>query len=298
MSEYLLRTRAWSSAAPGLPTIRGRRLDLAGRPTLHFLHGNGFCGGVYWQYLRLFLDGYGLFTHDMAGHGDSDPPPRFDGTPALGARIRQVIAEQGLDDGRPLIGIGHSRGAAMTVHLAARHPGLFKALVLLDPILLPAPVWVSWRLASVMGMNAMARGTRRRRVAWPSRDAALAHLRGRGIFQGWAEPALADFVDHAMGERDGQWALKCAPELEAQIYEQPVYPWRDLRRLRVPVLYLYGDRSYGFFPMSARSARRLNPRVEVGTAPGGHCFMLEAAALEQPGPAHGLTRQFLDRVAA
>ena len=289
MSGYLDQTRAWESPAPGLPTIRGRRSEGTG-PTIHFLSGNGFCGGVYWSFLRLFQPDHSLFIQDIEGHGESDAPPRFSGTRALAARTLQVMAQQGLRDGRPLIGMGHSRGAAMTLKIAADNPGLFRALVLLDPIILPSPLWYSWRTASILGLNRMARDTRRRRSAWPSRDEAYAHLRGRGIFRGWTDEALADFVDHAMKPQDGQWVLRCPLELEAQIYEHPVYPWKAFRQAKLPILFLYGDRSYGFFPWTARTVRRVSPAVELVTAPGQHCFMLE-----QAGPAHVQIQAFLQR---
>lgn len=281
MNQYLDRTRAWESPADGELTIRGRRVDGNG-PTLHFLSGNGFCGGVYWRFLQHFLPDFGLFLHDIEGHGESDVPPKFSGTGALARRTLQVIEQQGLRDGRSLIGIGHSRGAAMTLKLAADNPGLFKAVVLLDPIILPAPVWYSWRMASVLGLNSMANSTRKRRFAWASRDAAYSHLKGRGIFRGWDDEAVADFVDHAMkpapahgATQEPQWVLRCPLELEAQIYEHPVYPWHAIRKVNVPVLFLYGDRSYGFFPWTVRATRRVNPRIELAPAPGQHCFMLE-----------------------
>ena len=287
MNDFLDRTRPWESPAAGVLTIRGRRADRPGS-TLHFLSGNGFCGGVYWDFLKHFLPDHGLFLHDIAGQGESEIPPRFSGTGALAARTLQVIGEQGLHDGRPLVGIGHSRGAAMTLKIAADNPGLFKAVVLLDPIILPAPLWWSWRLASVLGFNSMARSTRRRRSAWPSRDLAYAHLKGRGIFRGWSDAALDDFVDHAMKPQDGQWILRCPLELEAQIYEQPVYPWAAFRKINVPVLFLYGDRSYSFFPWAVRVVRRVNAKVEIMTAPGQHCFMLE-----QPEASAAVVRRWL-----
>ena len=182
--NFLHATRPWESSAGTGPQLRGRRADGPG-PTIHFLSGNGFCGGVYWPFLKQVRPDYGLFLHDIEGHGESDPPARFSGTRALAARTVQVIEDQGLRDGRGLIGMGHSRGAAMTLKIAAENPGLFRALVLLDPIALPTPIFLGWRTASLLGLNSMANDTRRRRTAWPSRDEAFAHLRGRGIFRGW-----------------------------------------------------------------------------------------------------------------
>ncbi len=266
-------TRTWESSAGTGPVLRGRRAEGAGA-TLHFLPGNGFCGGVYASFLKQFLPDHGLFTHDIEGHGASDAPARFSGLDAVAARIPQVMAQQGLT-GTPLVGMGHSFGAAMTLRVAAENPGLFKALVLLDPITIPAPIWAVWRGMGVLGINPMARAARRRRETWPSRDDALVRLRGRGIFAGWPEPALADFVDYALGPKDGQWGLRCPRELEAQIYENPVYPWRYFRQARLPILFLSGAQSHGFLSLAARNAHRLNPGVVAATVPGGHCFMLE-----------------------
>lgn len=279
----------WESRAGNGPVLRGRR-TLGRQPTIHFLSGNGFCGGVYWPMLRRFLPGHGLFLHDIEGHGDSDNPPRFSGVEPLLKRIPLVMAQQGLP-GQPLIGMGHSFGAALTLRVAADNPGLFRALVLLDPIVLPAPAWAGIRLASALGRHPMAQGARRRRQAWPSRDEAFRHLRGRGIYKGWSDEALACFVDHAMRPEGGEHVLSCPRELEAQIFERPVYPWRAFGRVEVPILFLRGAQSYGFFPWAERQAQRSNPRVVVRTLPGGHCFMQE-----DPAAAHAAVAEFLSGI--
>jgi len=282
-------TRPWESRAGAGPLLRGRRAD---RPaaTLHFLPGNGFCGGVYWPFLRRFLPERGLFLHDIEGHGESEAPAHFSGVRAVARRIPEVMQDQGLRDGRALVGIGHSFGAAMTLKVAADNPGLFKALVLLDPIVFPSPVWFSVRAMSALGLHPMKRAALRRRREWAGRQDALDHLRGRGIYQGWTEEALACFVDHAMAEVDGRRVLRCPPELEAEIYERPVYPWPSFRSVQVPILFLYGAGSYPFFTAAARLARRANPGVEVRTVPGQHCFMLE-----DPADAHAAVAEFLTR---
>lgn len=275
----LQNTRPWESSAGIGPRLRGWRTD-GGSATLHFLSGNGFCGGVYGSFLKQFLPDYGLFAHDIEGHGASEAPARFSGLDAVAARIPHVIQQQGLA-GQSLIGMGHSFGAAMTLRVAAENPGLFKALVLLDPITMPAPLWAVWRGMGVLGLNPMARMARRRREVWPSRAEALNRLRGRGVFAGWPEAALTDFVDYALGPKGGQWGLRCPRELEAQIYENPVYPWRYFRQARLPILFLYGAQSIGFMPMAARNAQRLNPQVSAAAIQGGHCFMLERPAETQ-----------------
>jgi pimeloyl-ACP methyl ester carboxylesterase len=257
---------------------------------LHFLSGNGFCGGVYWPFLKRFLPERELFTHDIEGHGDSEAPAHFSGVGPIARRIPEVMRNQGLLDGRPLVGIGHSFGAAMTLKVAADNPGLFRALVLLDPIVFPDAVWLGVRLLAALGLHPMVKAAHRRRRAWASRDEVIERLRGRGIYKGWTEEALACFADHATRDEAGERVLCCPPELEAEIYERPVYPWPSFRNVKVPILFLHGAGSYDFFPPAARLARRANPAVEVTTAPGHHCFMLE-----DPAAAHAAVAGFLAR---
>lgn len=273
----------WQTRTPG-PVLRGRRLDANGT-VLHFLSGNGFCGGVYWPMLRRFLPDYDLFLHDIEGQGASAAPARFSGVNAVLDRLYAVMQEQGLV-GRPLIGMGHSFGSQLTVLLAARHPGLFKALVLTDPILFPPLIWLGVRSASALGRHPLGAGTRRRRDAWPARNEVLAHLRGRGIYKGWTEEALECFVDHATREQGGQRVLCCPKEIEAQIFEQPAWPWNAWRKLELPVLFIRGAQSYPFFPAAERWARMVKPGTVFMQLTGGHCFMQEnppaaAAAIKE-----------------
>lgn len=281
----------WQSATPGGhgPVVRGRH-GRGGDQTIHFLSGNGFCGGVYWPWLRGLLPDYSLFLHDIEGHGESDAPENFSGVNAVVDRIAAVIHEQGLA-GKSLIGMGHSFGSQLTVLLAARHPGLFKALVLTDPILFPPLLWLGFRGLGLVHQHPFGNAARRRRDVWPTREAAASHLRGRGIYQGWAEEAFMSFVDHAMHERDGQWALRCPKEIEAQIFEQPAYPWNAWRKLDMPILFLRGAQSYSFFPLAEKWARMLRPRTQFGQLPGGHCFMQE-----DPAAAALAVRDFLKKL--
>ncbi|TJY65069.1 alpha/beta hydrolase [Sinimarinibacterium sp. CAU 1509] len=272
--EFLSRSLGWASNAGGGPTLRGRRFDRPG-PTLHFVHGNGFCGGVYWPFLRQLNTRYGLFCHDIEGHGASDAPARFSGVRNVIRRIEPIIREQQLDRAAPLIGIGHSFGAALTLRAAAANPGLFRALVLLDPIVMPPATWFGIKLLSAFGRNPMSRAALRRRTRWSSVDEVLQRLHGRGIYTGWRDDALRCFAAHATRDLDGKRELCCPPRIEAKIFESPVYPWPAFAQIDCPVLLVYGRSSYDFVPVSARRAHGINPAIDVVEVDGGHCFMQE-----------------------
>ncbi len=60
-------------------TLRGWHSRPSGKPLLHFLHGNGFCGRVYEPMLTHLGQHYDLWLSDAQGHGDSDHGERFVG---------------------------------------------------------------------------------------------------------------------------------------------------------------------------------------------------------------------------
>ena len=277
----------WTSTAGQGPTLRGRHHDTAG-PTIHFLSGNGFCGGVYWPMLKTLLPEYGLFTHDIEAQGDSDAPENFSGVRPLLRRIPQVMADQRVT-GNPLIGMGHSFGGALTLRVAAENPGLFKALVLLDPIVLPTPAFIGLKFMSLIGRHPLSGPTRRRHDTWPSRQAVVDSLRGRGAFKNWTDEALQCFATFAIREVGGGFKLACPKEIEAQIFESPVYPWAAFRKIKVPILFLRGTTSYEFFPWAEKMAKRANPSITFKQLPGWHCFMQE-----DPGKASAVVREFLE----
>ena len=164
--------------------------------------------------------------------------------------------------------------------------------MLLDPIVMPTPAWLGVKLASALGRNPMAEGARRRRSRWDSPEAAFSRLQGRGIYEGWTDEALSCFVQHALRPaEDGTGVqLSCPPALGARIFESPIYAWLAFRRVQCPVLFLYGQSSYSFFPWAHRRVRRVNPAIEVQTLPGGHCFMQQ-----DPASTYAAVREFLAR---
>lgn len=273
--EFLRATQPWSFGTDGLPTLRGRHLANPDRPLIHFMHGNGFCGAVYWNFLRQFSGHNALFLHDVQGHGDSENGAGFPGWKATVARTARVIRQHPLTQARlPVIGMGHSFGALVTIMAAARDPGLFNYLVLLDPVLFPPGL--KRVLRYFPGLNPVVRKARTRTVHWPSRQAAWDYLHQRGIFQGVQDDALDCYIDHGLEHRPDGLHLKCPREVETQIFaSMPVGLWPAVAAVQCPVFILHGDRSYPFVTQGATRAARLNPLVAVSSMAGGHCFMLE-----------------------
>jgi pimeloyl-ACP methyl ester carboxylesterase len=181
------------------------------------------------------LPGHPCFTFDYRGHGDSTVPPDWQvrwsayGDDAIAAT--RIAAASG-----PVIGAGHSMGAAGLIMAALREPTLFRALVLYEPIVFPA----NYRQ---LGTNPMAAAARRRRTSFDSYEEAFANYASKPPLNVFHPDCLHAYVDHGFRPTaDGRVELKCSPELEARTFESGNIheTWDQLGELSVPTWLVSG----------------------------------------------------------
>ncbi|MFT7722705.1 MAG: alpha/beta fold hydrolase [Roseateles sp.] len=282
----------WAHASPVTGTmLRGWCTPPTGRPLLHVLHGNGFCGRVYEPMLQALAADFDLWLCDLPGHGDSDAMARFPGW--------NLFAQAALESARtatarygavPRVALGHSLGGVLTALMLGEPGQPFQRAVLLDPVLFPPAMLLAMRLG-LARFNPLARASRRRRRQWPDRAAAARALHGRGTYKGWTDEALQAFAAHALRDDGaGGVTLKCAPELEAAIFASgPRGLWPAVKRVAAPTLIAHGRDTMPFVLAGARHARALNPRaIATQAVDGGHCFMQQ-----HPADAAALARRHL-----
>ena len=271
----------WEYQLPSGVILRGQRSRVQGKPVIHFLHGNGFCGLSYWPLLNRLLPRFDLFIHDIQGHGDSEAGDRFWGWNENAEMVHQVWLKFQQDYQQvPVYAAGHSLGGVLTSLLAARQPHLFKGLVLLDPVIFTPKMLLGMQLFKFLRLknpNPLAAKALRRRNGWTSRTEARQDFEGRGVFKNWDAAALSAHVEHALYEQGNELTrLKCAPEREAEIFASfPTKLWEALRNLRQPVSVFYGKETYPFVKQSVSMLKQKNRFVSSQELPGGHCFMQE-----------------------
>ncbi len=275
-----MHLESWSHACSAGFTLRSWHSPPSGKPLLHFLHGNGYCGRVYEPMLEVLAEDFDLWLCDIQGHGDSDHGGRFHGW-----NRSAELALEAFEVGRrafaqvPLFALGHSFGGVLTSLMLAQQPQLFQRAVLLDPVLFtPAMIGVM-ALSDVVGLgrlNSLASKARKRRRQWPDRAAAHAALHGRGMFRGWTEAAFEAYIKHALKDTEAGAELKCRPSREADIFASfPKRLWPSLAKVSTPTQVLYGQHSYPFVAKSVARWCVGNPHVHAQVVPGGHCFMQE-----------------------
>lgn len=271
----------WSHPTSAGFTLTGWHSQPSGKPLLHFLHGNGFCGRTYEPMLARLAEYFDLWLCDAQGHGDSEHGGRFHGW-----NRSAELATEAFEAGRGIFGdvprhaLGHSFGGVLTSLILARHPQLFRRAVLLDPVLFSRPMIGVMALSELLGLhrrNVMAKKSAARRTHWADRATAFSLLQGRGIFRGWDDAALQAYIEHGMKDAsDGGVELKCRPSREVDIFSSfPKRLWPSLGKLRTPTLLIHGNKTYPFVGQSAVRLAALNPQVRVLQVQGGHCFMQE-----------------------
>lgn len=273
----------WSHPTSAGFTLRGWHSAPSGRPLLHFLHGNGFCGRTYEPMLSRLAEHFDLWLCDAQGHGDSDHGGKFVGWNRSADLAVEALKAQGQAfKAVPWFACGHSFGGVLTSLIVAEHPRLLRSAVLLDPVLFSPSMLLGASVAELTGVmrhTPLARQARGRRDHWASRDEARANLTGRGTYKGWADEAMDAFLTHALADVEDGVRLKCRPSREADVFgSMPDRLWSLLARVRTPVHVLHAEHTFPFVSESVARWSNLNDHVSAEQVRGGHCFMQEHPA--------------------
>lgn len=265
---------------------------------LHLAHANGFPPGAY----RLLAEALAEWSHVVALPARPLwPGSRPESAPTWHSLADDLIQAFDRLGWRGVIGVGHSMGGVVTLWAAVRRPELFRAVVLVDPVILP-PTWL-WlvRLAWLLGLQhrlPLVQEALRRRRTWRSRQDCYELYRRLPFFANWPDESLRAYVWAGTRQReDGLIELVYPPEWEAHLFATvPTDVWRAVPRLRVPALVIRGERSSTFRPESQARMERLLPHARFVVIPGaGHLVPMErpelvAATIREwmaPAPAVG-----------
>jgi pimeloyl-ACP methyl ester carboxylesterase len=194
--------------------VRGHDVELQlyewpgeGPPVL-LVHATSFHGRC-WDAVAELLPGRQVYAIDMRGHGQSDrPPPPYDWD-IFGLDLMSVVEGLGMTGA---IGVGHSMGGHSVTAAAAKAPGAFSGLVLVDPVILPPRV-------APLPRPAREHSSSRRRDRWASPGEMFESFAARPPFSLWEPRVLHDYCEFGLlpaPDGDG-FTLACPPEIEVAV---------------------------------------------------------------------------------
>jgi pimeloyl-ACP methyl ester carboxylesterase len=256
-------------------------LDWGGSgPLLHLAHATGYCAGVYTPLAERLLPRLRVIGLDDRGHGKTSVPA--DPRKLQDWNVfRDDLAAFLQSLGGPVIALGHSRGGTASLLAAAKYPELVRALILIDPTILPYSWMWWWFLAKKAGVARFVpiayRAAKRRRF-WPDRATIFQSYRRKDSMARWDETFLRAYVEEGTRETsDGQITWRCDPAWEARCFATcPHDVWRFVPRVRCPVLIIYGLDSDTFLKPAAERFQRKLPSAElIGLADTSHFVPME-----------------------
>lgn len=253
-----------------------------GPTTLHLAPANGFPPPVYLPFVRPLCAHYRVVTLPPRALWQPAPPPAAQGQHydwrILTDDLLEGMHQYQLTD---VIALGHSFGGIASLLAVLREPQRFKALVLLDPTLLPPE---GMRYFSTLRQNGevdsfpLIASAQRRRKRFESAQAAYENFKSKAQFADWPDETMRLYAEHGTrpaADGDGV-ELVWSPEWEA-FYYRAFYTetWDDLPRLRglLPILVLRGTNSDTFFEDAAQRLRTILPEITYVEIEGhGHLF--------------------------
>lgn len=236
---------------------------------LHFLHANGYPPECYIPLLEFLKSEYRVFGMLLRPlWPDSNPGDIQDWQPFSGDLLRFLSSRETA----PVIGVGHSIEAIVTLRAALQDPGKFRSLVLIDPGLFPPRRLITWNIIRAMGMgnklHPKTAGSLKRRRAFDDLDTVFRGYRNREIFRYMSDENLRIYIEGITRPTNGGYELVFSPEWETHIYFTGLRDfdlWRDLPKLQVPALFIRGAETDTFWEEAAKLVKRKQPGAKMET---------------------------------
>lgn len=247
---------------------------------LHWAPANGFPLETYRPILEGLTAQYHCVTLPPRALWPSagDPPADNGDWSELAVDLVAGIEERGWSD---VVAVGHSFGAVASLVAATMQRSLFRALVLLDPVILPSSGMQQYARAKGADWqpdgHPLARQAIKRRSRFSSREEAFEAWRGRRLFADWSDSALAWYTDGGLRpDGSGGFDLAWSPAWEAYYYRSyKVDTWQNVARLdpALPILLVSGAESDAFGPEARAEFEAAVPWAESIVLEGsGHLF--------------------------
>ena len=227
------------------------------------LHGLAGYGGE-WDQTGAWLAGrYRVAAPDARGHGSSDRHPADVSRQAHVADAVATIKEREL---APAVVVGQSLGGITAMLLAARHPDLVRALVVIEASPAGGDPDLDTAVAEV------AASLRRWPVPFASRNAAIE------FFGGEHSPGAEVWADGLEQREDGLWPRFDVDVLARTLHEAVARDhWTEWEQIRCPTLVVRGGQGTLDTGTAQQMLQRL-PRARLADIPeAGHDLHLDRA---------------------
>lgn len=280
-----------------------KSFDLGGNgQPLHFLHANGYPPDCYKPLFELLKTEYRVFGMLLRPLWDKANPDEINDWLLFSEDLRVFLSSSPLGastqgEPPPVIGVGHSIGAIVTLRAALRHPQKFRALVLLDPVLFVPRRLVEWRVQRAKDpmSHPLIQSAQKRRRNFSDLESVFKSYRSREVFRYMSDESLRIYIEGITRKTENGYELVYSPEWESRIYFTSLQDfdiWNNLQYLQVPTLFLRGAETDTFLEDAALLVKQKQPHVRVeALEKSTHLF-----PLERPKEVFDILQSFLKEI--
>jgi pimeloyl-ACP methyl ester carboxylesterase len=226
---------------------------------VHFAHATGFNAETYRELISALDPSLDVYAMDARGHGMSEATA--DPNKLRSWRQYRKDLEAFVETlSRPTVLAGHSMGATVSMELAAARPDLVQGLVLIDPVIVPPRHIPMLAVARTFGLAGrlipISQAAARRRMEFPSQEAAVENYAGKGPFRTWPREWIEAYVEGGtVDTEEGAIRLSCDRVWESKSFASAtVYPYRDIEKLRCPTTLIAREHDVPPFTRASRDA--------------------------------------------
>ncbi len=242
---------------------------------IFFAHANGLPAGTYSKLFQ-HLGQHQISFHPAFGVGEYQVKTNWR---PLVEELIDVLSQQYEN---PVVGLGHSLGAAVMMMTAQKRPELFSRLIVMDPPFLSFKYRVLIRVIRTFGPSLfkyifpLSRGTLNRRQHFPDRSSATEYWEGKPFFSSFDPDCLKAYVNHGLIQGlEGGLTLTIPAKIEAQIFATiPSRLPKISPDVQVDYLYALG-RGAVLGRKGLRELKMAYPTFKFHPQDGGHMFPLE-----------------------
>jgi pimeloyl-ACP methyl ester carboxylesterase len=238
---------------------------------LYFLHANGYPPDCYQPLFNSLVKKYHVFGMYLRPLWKDCRPDDLSDWHPLSEDLIHFLDDQ---EKEPVIVVGHSLGAIVSLRAAIKSPGHFRALILIDPVLFSPYIMYGWRLIQWMKLgyklHPLIPTAQTRRRYFDDQESLFNVYRRKSIFRYINDENLRAMIAGMVKPRSPSgYELAYSPEWEVRIYYTGVSPdadiWQGLAGLDMPILIIRGAETNTFFSSTAARIRKINPTTQVRT---------------------------------
>tara|TARA_R110000744_G_scaffold67435_2_gene137531 strand:- start:112 stop:891 length:780 start_codon:yes stop_codon:yes gene_type:complete len=254
---------------------------------IHFAHSNGFTALTYRYFLEQ-LAPHNVQYLEKFGH-DKRFEPRFSWAPLTNQLIESIEKQR-----KPVIGLGHSLGAVVTLNAYYKRPDLFKGLIMMDPPFFGQKMRLLLLGARIVGVSGKlvppAVKAKKRKSEWESKAAVAESFRNKPLFKDFHPEAFKDYIEHGLVETEqGRAKLDFSTKEEYRIFKHTPFSLGS-GKIDVPSFYLYSNRFEIGSAASIEEHKKRFKQTEFIAVDAGHMF-----PMEQPEKTAQLVKDLIKR---